>query len=765
MTKIYWLLAVLFLMVSINAQTDAVIEKRSPLTAPFFTQSPVIDGKLDDEIWKEAVVIKDFYNTFPGYNSPSTKPTEFYIGYDEKHLYFAFKCFDEPDKIRATVAKRDAIFVDDNVRIFLDTFDDQRRAYHLGFNPLGIQQDGIFTEGVGNDYTVDIVMESKGVIEDWGWAVEVKIPFKSLRYTVGKGKSWGFNVLRNIKRLNDEFNSWTPDDRSISGYLIKHGKITGLDQIKTERTLEIIPSVTLSETGSRMDGNRFVNQPIKPEIGLNLKYTITPNLTLDAAINPDFAEIEADAPVITANQRFPIFFGEKRGFFLEGADIFKTPLLVFNSRAIFDPDIAAKLTGKIGKNTLGFLGSVDNKRDINDKSYAAVVRFKRDFGDNNNLGVFGTTNHFPNRHNSLGGFDGRLKLNRATTIEFQAVGTTTRGFFYNPNNNRNEYRTGKGFGYYGKFFYDTDTRQLTITGESRTKDYRADIGFTRRTNTNNFLITSINRTKTKPDKTIIRASWVNNFYFRNDWQGRSQNWGANTNFDFSLKDNAFLHIETGISFERLFEEEFGAKRSQTQNGAFFGLPERSSYQGFIGGAFNKQFNKKVFTNVFVSYLFNQFDLDLGAGRKFPRVSPAALNNPNAPRDPGTGSQLNLEFDLELKPIDQLRLTLNYDKSRLIRNNTKLVAFDTNIFSTRVEYQFSRFVFVRSRWDYDTLSAKIGGQIVFGWNPSPGKALYFGYNDTLRYDGFNNFTGQFTNGFERDSRTFFIRASYLFRKSF
>ena len=166
--------------------------------------------------------------------------------YDEKHLYIAFKCWDEKDKIRATVAKRDEVFGEDNVRVWLDTYNDQRRAYVLGFNPFGIQQDGIYTEGQGADFSVDIVMESKGVIEDWGWSVEVKIPFKSLRYSAGKGKLWGFNAARNIDRFNDEFDQWLPDDRNISGFLIKHGKITGLDEIKYERTLEIVPSITVS---------------------------------------------------------------------------------------------------------------------------------------------------------------------------------------------------------------------------------------------------------------------------------------------------------------------------------------------------------------------------------------------------------------------------------------------------------------------------------------------------------------------------------------
>jgi len=358
-------------------------EKAKPIKIPKIETPPTIDGKPDEETWKLAAVFKDFYQTSPGDNIEASRPTEVYVMYDEKNLYVAFKCWDEKDKIRATVAKRDEIFGEDNVRMWLDTYNDQRRAYVLGFNPLGIRHDGIFTEGQGADFSVDIVMESKGVIEDWGWSVEVKIPFKSLRYTSGKGKMWGFNAVRNIDRLNDEFDQWLPDDRNISGFLVKHGKITGLDEIKYERTLEVVPSITVSETGFRKrtipsaiinanpydrflnptgitDPGKFVNEPVKTELGVNLKYTITPNVTLDAAINPDYAEIEADAPVVTANQRFPIFFQEKRPFFLEGKEIFQSPLQPFYSRTIVDPDVAAKLTGKIGKTSFGFLGASDN---------------------------------------------------------------------------------------------------------------------------------------------------------------------------------------------------------------------------------------------------------------------------------------------------------------------------------------------------------------------------------------------------------------------
>ena len=234
-----------------GSKAEVPPEKLKPVVVTKTSSVPVIDGKVDEEMWKQAARFGDFYQTSPGENIEPSRQTEVLMMYDEHHLYVAFRCWDERDKVRATVAKRDNVFGEDNVRMWLDTYNDQRRAYVFGFNPLGIQQDGIYTEGVGADFSVDIVMESRGVIEDWGWSVEVMIPFKSLRYSAGPGKLWGFNAARNIDRFNDEFDQWLPDDRDVSGFLIKHGKITGLDEIKYERTLEIVPSITLSQTGVR----------------------------------------------------------------------------------------------------------------------------------------------------------------------------------------------------------------------------------------------------------------------------------------------------------------------------------------------------------------------------------------------------------------------------------------------------------------------------------------------------------------------------------
>lgn len=768
-------------------------EKANPVNIPKISieNSITVDGNLNEEIWARAAVFKDFIQTGPGDNIAPSKPTEAYMMYDEKHLYLAFKCWDEKDKIRATVAKRDDVFGEDNVRVWLDTYNDQRRAYVLGFNPLGIQMDGIFTEGQGADFSVDIVMESKGMIHDWGWSVEVKIPFKSLRYSAGKGKLWGFNAARNIDRLNDEFDTWMPDDRNISGFLVKHGKISGLDEIKNERSLEIIPSVTLSETGSRVEdpnipAGRFINQPIKQQYGVTLKYTITPNITLDAAINPDFAEIEADAPVVTANQRFPIFFTEKRPFFLEGSEIFQSPIQVFYSRTIEDPDVATKLTGKVGKNSFGFLVASDaapgNFDGTGKNATFGILRLKRDFGKNNNIGFFATARSYSQRNNFLSGFDGRFKTNDSTIISFQVLGTHSRRCFFEPfydatsdsvRTQRNEelcgssfsnYRTGNGIGYQFQYDVTKDLWGYTFEIGGKTKDYRSDAGFARRTDQHYAFAGFRLSSKSKPKSPIIRVNWFNGASVSYDGKGRLQGWELNPNLGFNLQKNTFINLWGGVGHERIYEDEFGLARNANRLGEFFGDPLRKATQYWLGGYVYKQFNKNFLMEVNGGHTWNSYDFDFGAGPLFPRVSPSAMNG-DGRLDPGTGKSFNIGIFAQYKPINPLTTSFSFNKSRLVRNDTGETAFDTNIFSSRTTYQFTRFIFTRVRWDYDTLSRNARGQMLFGWNPNPGTAFYAGYNDSFNYGGFNPFTSDHEPRFERNSRTFFIRASYLFRKSF
>ena len=789
-------------------------EKAKPLRIPRLDKPPVIDGKLNDEVWKQAVVLKDFYQTNPGDNIEPSKPTEVFIGYDSRFLYIGVHAFDDPSKVRASVARRDNVFGEDNIRVFLDTFNDQRKAYVLGWNPLGVQQDGIMTEGSGTDFSVDIVMESKGEITTDGWTLEVAIPFKSLRYEAGKDKLWGFHIWRNIDRFNDEIDSWVPISRDRPGLLTQAAHLTGLEGISTERTLEVIPSLTLSETAKRVsalpsgvasltDPGRLLNQPIKFDPGLSLKYGLTPTVTLDMALNPDFAQVEADQTVVTTNQRFPIFFEEKRPFFLEGIDIFRTPLQPVHTRAIVDPDVALKLTGKRGRNTFGILLASDNapgnfteeertdptllpaiQRFLDKNAYVAVLRLKHDVGKESSLGVLATSYDFIEKHSKLLSIDGRFKLNPQTVLNFQLLGTTSRRCFADPTRDRyqpaatdpcfngagsrtrNSYRTGNGFGYYYNLNKSDRHWTYQLQGQGRTLDYRADVGFTRRRNTNFHDLFINYSSEPKPKARIITWRVFNSSRMNFDWQGHSQNIEDEAQLQFNLQKSSYLGFGLVSSYERLFEEEFGAARTATQSGSFFGSdPERSAKQAspyfFAGSRPSKKYN----FNLFLLHSTNAFDLDFGGGPKFPRVSPAALANPSAALDPGPGGFWDVELSAGLQPTNELNLSLSYVKNRQKRNDTGLVAFDDNIYTLRSTYQFSRFVFARARVDYETIQSEITAQFLLGWTPNPGTALYLGYNDDLNRNGFSPFTGQLEPGFRRNGRTFFIKMSYLFRKSF
>ncbi|MGI8731895.1 MAG: DUF5916 domain-containing protein [Pyrinomonadaceae bacterium] len=813
-------------------------EKANPVIIPKFEKPPSIDGVLNDDVWKSAVMLKDFYQIDPGDNIAPSKPTEVLIGYDSRFLYIAFRAFDEPDKIRSTVAKRDNIFQDDHVGFYLDTFNDKRRAFEIFFNPLGIQGDGILTEGRGEDFSVDLLLESKGAINESGYIVEIAIPFKSLRYEAGKGKLWGAHFFRRIQRFNRELSSWMPFSRSIDGNMNQAGHLGGLEGISVERTIELIPSLTVSQEGrfvrtfgvfpgtalAATDPGRIVNQPIGLDPGLTAKFIPSPAITLDLAINPDFAQVEADQLVVTANQRFPIFFPEKRPFFLEGIDIFATPITTVHTRAIVDPDIAIKTTGRLGRTSFGLIAASDNgpgnlsaddrgalsscrerraldprvvcnsERFVDKNAYIGVLRLKRDIGKENSLGILATSYNFIEKHNQVVAIDGRFRLNKQTTFTFQTLGTTSRNFFFDPNDGQTRYRTGNGFGYSVDYNVSGRNWGYELGGEGFTKDYRADVGFFQRTNSNfNYGFVRYN-SDPKPKQTLISYHLHNFSHVDYDWQGRMYTWESENVVELSLPRSSWVGAWYEPAYERLFDHEFGPTRQArpcnplggVNRCTFFGPDnERSAMKHHISGFFGSNFNKKIQFNGQVTYRFNHFDLDFGSLPKYPRASPPAVRarelaaaglcsdpDPNvrpvecfAPQDPGQGNLLQINGSITYQPTNEFRTSLSLNKQRLVRKDTGLVAFDVNILTWRGTYQFTKSYFARAIIDYNTLNSRVRAQFLTGWTPSPGTSFYVGYNDDMNYDSAHPFTTQLVPGFRRNSRTFFIKMSYLIRRSF
>lgn len=789
---------------SVNSREALPPDKAQAVHTVRFASSPTIDGKLDEPVWQQSAVLENFYQTQPGDNVTPSYPTVAMLGYDDKRLYVGVRAANDPKKIRATVAKRDEVTNDDYVAIYLDTFNDRRTAYVLMFNPFGIQQDGIFTEGREIDYSVDVVMQSKGVLGDDGYTLEIALPFNSLKYTAGRGKVWGIHILRQIKSIDEE-NSWMPLRRDREGtnktgfketrarFLAQAGRLTGFENIATERTLEVIPTFAISETGKRVrassietnpnliDPGRWLNQSAKPEPGFSAKIRVTPGVSLDAAVNPDFGEVEADQPQITANQRFPLFFEEKRPFFLEGIDLFRTPIQAVHTRTIIDPDAAMKLSGKRGRTNFGLMLASDNapgnfseeersdpvlrpsiEKFLGKNARSGVLRIKRDVGNQSSIGMIATSYDFVEKHNHLAGIDGRLSINSNTFFNFQLLGATSQRFFYDPKSDQNTYRTGNGLGYFAELKKTGRHLSLQLAGEGYAPDYRADLGYTQRTDLNRWSVFARYNSEPNPNSQFISWSVLYTFFMQYDWSGQKQYWYHYPRLFLNFKKQTFINFYFYRDYLRLFEEEFGPQRSATQAGAFAGEPERSTiYRGFVIEAGTSP-SKKYSFNFLIDNTWDQLDFDFGAGPKFPRVSPAALGDVNAPLDPGPGKALNLTASAIYQPTDELRVSLDFTKGRLTRNDTKRVAFDQNLYSLRTYYYFTRFTFARMRIDYDTMIANVRGQFLFGWTPNPGTAIYAGYSDDLNYDGYNSFTNRFEPGWQRNSRVFFIKLSYLIR---
>jgi hypothetical protein len=851
-------------------------EKQQPARLVRFDTAPVIDGKLDEEIWKSAAVFKDFVQFRPVDLVAPSQPTEVRIGYDSRFLYVGFRAYDEPGKVRATIAKRDAVFDDDWVGIWLDTFNDGRRAYELIFNPFGVQADAIFTEGISEDFSVDIVHESKGVLLEDGYTVEVAIPFKSLRYEAGKDKKWGLHLLRTIKRLNNEQSTWMPISRDDSSLLGQEGHVTGLEGISTERTVELIPSLTISEEGRRVasvtkgrrevaramgipvpgDSGRFLNNPVGFDPGLTAKFGISPTMTLDMALNPDFAQVEADATVVTANQRFPIFFEEKRPFFLEGKEIFETLLSAVHTRSIVDPDYAFKFTGKRGRNTYGLMFAsdkapgnlLDDDRDflratedlesvrrqerinreaddldprftpltdnlqsqrdsllkrLDRNASIGVLRVKRDIGKEGHIGFLGTSYNFVDKYNQVGGLDFRYRLDKQTVFWAQALGSVSHQPFFYPDEAGSFDRKAKGLAY--AYNLDRSGRNFgwNYSGVGRSRLFRADVGFDRRYNTHNQSFFTRYQSNDKPKAKLVAWRVFNSATFNFDWKGRSQFFQNESQLQLRMQKQTFIGFGVEEGYERVFESEFGPSRegfallnernanlagqdvppcrnferdpdvvgklsSQINPCTFFGEdPERSAYNRDVYFYVETRPSKKYSFFVFSLYRWGQLDFDFGTRNpRFPRVSPAALEfGRGAPLDPGPGNQWTVESNFTYQPTDALRMSLNYNKARLVRQDTGLVAFDDDIYSLRSTYQFTRFIFARGRIDYTSLGRNARGQFLLGWTPNPGTSFYVGYNDDMNRNGLNPFSRELEPGFRRNNRTFFIKMSYLIRKSF
>lgn len=387
----------------------------------------VVDGRLDEPVWADAALLTGFSQFFPADGIAAQDSTEVLVWYSATELHVGIRAFAASGSVRATLADRDKISADDNVQLFLGTYSDSRQALVFAVNPFGIQSDGVLTEtgavlGGGftstsakaresSDLAPDYVWKSKGQLTDFGYQVELSIPFKSLRYRAGDEQRWQLNVARTVQTTGHE-ETWAPALRGASSFLAQSGVLAGLRDLRRGLTVDVIPTVTSSAVGTRNSGNAAWDYSGgRPELGGSVRWGVTSNLTVAGTANPDFSQVEADATQFSYDPRQAVFFPERRPFFLESQEQFTTPNRLIYTRRIAQPVAASKLTGKYGGFDIGVLSAVDNKDASFNQTHSPlynIVRLQRDLGAQSRLGIAYTDKIDGQRWNRVVGVDGRF---------------------------------------------------------------------------------------------------------------------------------------------------------------------------------------------------------------------------------------------------------------------------------------------------------------------------------------------------------------------
>ncbi len=437
----------ILLVVTVAARVSAQAPAAPPPDAakiplskiPRVHRAPKLDDFLENHPREAELTVTDFRQNSPGDGTPATESSTAYLSYDDKNLYAVFVCHDEAGAVRAHLSKREASDQDDGVGILLDTYRDFHRAYYFFSNPLGVQTDAIYTEGQGYDYSFDTLWANAGRVLNDGYIVFFSIPFKSLRFSHAPEQTWGVALYRVILRKS-EYDYWPYVTQRVAGLTQQFAPVNGLENVSPGRNIQFIPYGLLAS-------DHFLNQPNPPNAatppafvnqfehraGLDAKFVAKDSLTFDVTLNPDFSQVESDDPQVTVNQRFAVFFPEKRPFFIENAGFFMTPINLFFSRQIADPQFGSRMTGKLGNWTLGALVIDDRQPGMgyssgpyNTRAADAVLRVTREFGKQSYIGGFFSSRDFADTSNRVASLDARLKVAKNWVVDVQAVHSWTR---------------------------------------------------------------------------------------------------------------------------------------------------------------------------------------------------------------------------------------------------------------------------------------------------------------------------------------------------
>lgn len=683
-----------------------------PFQIPKFSHPPKIDGILENPFWEqEAMKIENFLQLTPKEKGTPSEKTIAYVGYDKKNLYLAFRCFEKnPKKIRATITNRDNIIDDDWICVFLDTFNERRRAYWFIINPLGVQMDIIRMEEGGNensDESWDTVFYSDGKIDEQGYTVEMAIPFKSIRFPDKEEKVWGFMLARNIAR-NGEILTWPGISRSIPGLLSQEEEIRVLGEVEKGKNFELMPIFTsLQNRGDKVD--------VQP--GVNFKWGISSDLTMDLTLNPDFSHIEADAPQIDVNQRFALYYPERRPFFLEGMEIFNFPQIeIFYTRRINDPIGGAKLTGKVGRFTYGFLSAYDTSpteslwevsnggASADDNALFNILRVKTDVLKESYVGFCLTDKEINGSFNRVFGLDGQFKLGNNWFFSFQAVGSQTKF---------DEEKTELVPAMYADFSYFSKIWSAGVYWMSLHPEFEASSGF-------------INRTdyKTLGTYTSFR------FYPEKKYLNQVQlgfNGGMRYEFFGQTMQDQWIR-----SYLHLRINEFSMVNFSIQN----------DMERFAGVDFDlASFSIDGETN-FIRWLPLGFYFETGHSIYYD------------PDDPFRGWSNSYMLYMNLKPSKRLQMMLSFRKQTFWEEKAGDEVFDFNVLHTRTTYQFSKTLSLRAIVDYNHFYDEIYGSFLVSWILRPGTVFFFGVDNNLLKNEFGKF--------DQTHYSVFVKFSYWWR---
>ena len=757
-----------------SASAD-VNETRPTVTIPRMSTPPrlsdFLEMKPNAAMAGKMLKIDGFIQRTPKDNVPPNQQTDVYLGYDSNYLYIVFVAFDkEPNKVRAHMTVRDHLSGDERLDLFLDTFHDHRHAYVFTVNPFGLQQDGSYEENASPNYdsSFDTVWKSKGRRTKQGFVVWEAIPFKSLRFPATPKQTWGILFIRWIPRNNGS-DTWPRVSTRIQGRLGQEATLEGIHSISRGHNVQFIPYAyerSYRALDTRDPANpQFVSRKFDPQVGLNGKAVLKDSLVLDATVNPDFSQVESDQPQVTVNQRFAVNFPEKRPFFLENANFFQTPLNLFFSRNIADPQFGVRLTGKVGHYAIGTLLADDQSPGeqvapgsslAGKRAHFSVVRINRDIGKQSTVGMIYTDREFAGTYNRVGGIDGHFKFTPNLILDWQGVTSSTTlpgglrsaGPAYKLHLQRIGYR----------FYYNLNYEDLS-------PGFNTETGFLGNDTAERFVPYSraIPRPAVRPDfrslgqfityrfrpesKTLI--SWGPFVYFDPVWDhaGNQLDTYYDTGLSWELTGKTYFEVYQAADHELLRPQDFPV------------LPANRVYvhqhKGiYLGSEYIQPFTFKA-------------TYEWGTDVNF--VPPAG-------QSPVLGNLTHGEVSMIIRPLTRLEVDNTYILERLTSRQENASIFNNHIFRSKWNWQFTPRLGVRTIFQYNTIlpnqlltslkpTKQFNADFLVSYIVNPWTALYVGYNsDQQNINLIPTSTGAQllrTNRFLNDGRQFFAKFSYFF----